>query len=98
MQLITRHTTHLLVNSTSLFTIDAERRDEGREHNHAHVGEQLGDFTNTTNVLGAFFLREAEILAESMSHIVAIQSIGGNAELNECLLESKRDGRFAGAR
>ena len=86
------------MHSARVLSVDAERRDERGENDHSHICEQFGNLANASNILGALLRREAEILAEAMSHIVAVESIRRNPKLNERFLEAKRDRRLAGAR
>lgn len=50
----------------------------------ALIGSYLRD---TSNVLVAVLLREAEILVQAESHIVAVQTVGGNTKVEEMLLQ-----------
>lgn len=53
---------------------------------------------NSADVLVSVLLREAEILVQAKSHIVAVEAVGRDAEMEEVLLERGRDGGLAGGR
>src|SRR3546814_6492079 len=56
-------------------TVGAVRRDKARQHDHTGVDKQLRNFTDTTNVLGAIFSREPEILVDAEANVVAVEAI-----------------------
>ena len=55
----------------------------------------LGD---SANVLVAVLLGETEVLVQAEADIVAVETVGGNAEVEEVLLERGRNGGFARGR
>ncbi|KAH9827097.1 V-type proton ATPase subunit C [Teratosphaeria destructans] len=50
------------------------------------------------DVLLAVFGREAQVFVQAEAHVVAVETVGGQAEVEEVLLEGGRDGRLAGGR
>ena len=72
--------------------------DEGGEADDATIGEELGHFRDTTDVLLAVLRREAQVLVESMSDVVAIETVRGNSLRHEVLLQSEADRRLSGSR
>src|SRR3546814_14750485 len=61
--------------SYDFVTVGAVRRDKARQHDHTGVDKQLRNFTDTTNVLGAIFSREPEILVDAEANVVAVEAI-----------------------
>lgn len=59
------------------------------------TGTDLGD---TADVLVAILLGEAKVLVQAEAHIVAIEAVGGDTEVEEVLLEGGGDGGFARGR
>ena len=55
----------------------------------------LGD---ATNVLVAVLLGESEILVQAEADVVAVESVGGQANVKQVLLKSRGDGRLARSR
>lgn len=70
-------------------------RDEGGQGNGAGVGEQLGDLGDAANVLVAVLFAEAQVLVEAEADVVAVEAVGGQAEVQQVLLEGGGDGRLA---
>src|SRR5215475_5783640 len=54
-------------------TFGTEGRNEATEHDEACLGHELGDFAHPPYVLDAISLGKAEILAEPLADIVAIE-------------------------
>jgi hypothetical protein len=48
------------------------------------------------DVLIAVFLCEAQVLVQSKANIVAVETVGREAEVQKVLLKSSRDGRLSG--
>lgn len=49
-----------------------------------------------TNVLISALLVKAKVLVESESYVVAVKTVGGEAEMKEVLFERGRNGGFSG--
>ena len=52
----------------------------------------LGD---PADVLIAVLLREAQVLVQAEAHVVAVEAVGGHAQVQQVLLERRRDRRLA---
>lgn len=65
------------------------------EGNGAAVGKQLGDLGDAANVFVAVLFGEAQVLVQAEADIVAVEAVGGEAEVEEVLLEGGGDGGFA---
>lgn len=88
-----------LVNLAHTLTIDGVRADERAQADYAGVGEELGNLADTTNVLGAFFAREAQVRVEAVTNVVAVKRIGDTVTLaSQVLFESERERGLARAR
>jgi hypothetical protein len=61
---------------------------------------QLGRpyLSNTPDVLVPVLLAEPKVLVQSKAHIVAIETVGGEAQVQQVLLERSCDGRLSGRR
>lgn len=66
--------------------------DEGGDCDGGGVGEELCDLADAADVLVAVALGEAEVLVEAEADVVAVEAVGGEAEVQEVLLESGGDG------
>lgn len=75
--------------------VGAVGRDEGGDGNGGRVGKELGDLANAADVLVAVGLGEAQILVEAEAHVVAVEAVGGEAQVQEVLLEGGGDGGLA---
>ncbi|GMS86182.1 hypothetical protein PENTCL1PPCAC_8357, partial [Pristionchus entomophagus] len=64
----------------------------GSESDHSRISEQFSDLANSSDVLQSVLDGESEVLAKSMSNVVAVQSVAGNAHLSECLFKSEGNG------
>jgi len=53
--------------------VGSQRRDEGRQHDHAGASEQAGSFAGTAQVLAAVFGREAKAGAQALAQAVAVE-------------------------
>lgn len=51
--------------------------------------------SNSSNVLLTVFGRETEVLVQTESHIVAVESVCRKTKFEEVLLKGSRNGRFA---
>src|SRR5262249_384448 len=81
-----------------LVAIGALRGDEGRHIDHAGMCEELGNLADAPDVLIAVRGREAQVLVQAMTHIVAIQHVGVHAALPQRLFERYGERRFARSR
>lgn len=50
---------------------------------------------DAANVLVAVLLGEAQILVQAEAHVVAVETVGGDAQVEEVLLEGGRNGGLA---
>jgi len=55
--------------------------DEGGQHNHTRLHEQLGHFADAADVFLAVCGRETEVAAQAVAHVVAIQHEGATTLL-----------------
>lgn len=62
---------------------------------HSFIQTYLAD---APDVLGAVLVGEAEVLVEAEAHVVAVEAVGGQAEVQEVLLERRRHRRLARGR
>lgn len=76
--------------------VGAEGRDEGGEGDGGGVGEELGDLADAPDVLVAVPLAEAQVLVQPEPHVVAVEAVGREAEVQKVLLQRGGDGGFAG--
>ncbi len=75
----------------------AEGGDEGGQYHGAALQEQFGEFTDTADVLFAIVIGKAEVGAEPVAHVIAIQHEGAGAEVIESILQGVGQGGFARA-
>lgn len=75
--------------------VGAVRRDEGGDGDGGRVGEQLGHLADAADVLVAVLFREAQVLVEPEAHVVAVEAVGRQAQVQEMLLQGRGDGGFA---
>lgn len=73
-------------------------RDEGGDGDGGRVGEELGDFGDAADVLVAVLLGEAEVLVEAEADVVAVETVGGDAKVQQVLLEGRGHGGLARGR
>ena len=74
------------------------RTDEARQTDDSAVGEQFRHLGDTTNVLFAVLKSEAEVLVETVTNVVTVETVRRNALTDEVLLEGKGDRRLTGTR
>jgi hypothetical protein len=55
--------------------MSSEGRNEGADANGAGIGEKLGHFRHPSDVLVAVGRREAEVAAEALADIVAVEAV-----------------------
>ena len=72
-------------------------RDERAQHDEPALGHQLRDFAGAADVLDAVGFGEAEIAAQAMADIIAIEQHGVVPGRVQPLLDNIGDRRFAGA-
>lgn len=75
-----------------------EGRDKAAEADLATVGEELGDLGDSANVLPSVLRGEAEVVVEAGADVVAVEAVGGDAQIDEKSLELKSDRGLAGTR
>ena len=78
--------------------VGSEWGDERRQHHHPPIDEQLGHLANAADVLGAVGVGEAQVLAEAMAHVVAIEHVAGEALFKQGRINRVGQGALAGAR
>ena len=76
----------------------AERRDERHQHDQAGIHHQPRDLGDAADVLDAVGFGEAQVLVETVPHVVAIEQIRVPAQRVQLLLDDVGDRRLAGAR
>ena len=79
-------------------TVGPIRGHERAEHDHAGVDEELGDLANAPNVLAAVLGREAEVAAQTVADVVAVQAVGRGAAQVERALEAASERALGRAR
>lgn len=79
-------------------TVGLVWRDERRDGDGRGRGEEERDFRDTANVLFAVFGGESEVLVQTETDVVAIETVGRLVEREKVLLESGSDGRLARGR
>lgn len=88
-----------------------EGRDEGGDGNGGRVGEEFGNLSDgqrpgghrverwylgdAADVLVSIGVGESQVLVQAEAHIVAVQPVGGEAEVQQMLFERSCDGRLA---
>ena len=75
-----------------------EGRDEGGEADDAAIREQLGHFGDSSDVLLAVLRREAQVLVEAVSDVVAIKTVRRDALRHQVLLQREADRRLSRSR
>ena len=58
-------------------------RDEGAEADDPAVGEEFGNFGDAPDVLHALIGRQAKVLDETLTNVVAVEALGGNVAQDE---------------
>ena len=87
------------VNLSSEVSVLGVWGDEGDEADLTGEGEELGDLSDTADVLGSVLSREAEVLVESLSDDIAIEDEALSVVTNEdidLLLEGLGEGGLTG--
>src|SRR5262249_48310122 len=85
-------------NSPAVNSSRAMRRSErNRQMNQPRIHHEPRDLRDTADVLDAVLGSEAQVLVESVAHVVAIEEIGVAAGGREALLDAVGNGGFAGA-
>ena len=72
--------------------------DEGGDGDDAGLGEQGGDLADAADVLVTIFGGEAEVLAQPVANVVAVEDEGGVALADEAALDGIGERGFTGAR
>ena len=78
--------------------VGLEGRHEGGEHHHAGIEEQLRHLADATDVLLAVCIREAQVGAEAVADVVAIQHVAGEALLEQGGIDGIGQGALARSR
>lgn len=66
--------------------VGAEGGDEGGDGDLGAVGEQLGDLADAADVLLAVGVAEAEVLVQPEAHVVAVEAVRGDVQVQQVLL------------
>lgn len=86
-----------LVQLTGTVTVLLVGGDEGGDGDGVGVGEQLGDLTDAADVLVAVGLAEAQVLVQTETDVVTVQTVGVDAAVtDELVLELDGNGGLAG--
>jgi hypothetical protein len=75
----------------------AEGGHKRRQHHHAGIEKQLGHFADAADVLLTVGIGEAQVGAEAMAHVVAIEHITGQPLLKQGRIDGIGQGALAGA-
>lgn len=81
-----------------LVAVGAEGGDERREHDHARIEKQLGHFSDPPDVLFPVVIREAQVFAEAVADVVAVENIAAEAAAEQLCIHRIGQGAFAAAR
>lgn len=73
-----------------------KRRERSAEGGPEGKKKMKTYFGNTANVFIAVLFGEAQVLVEAEAHVVAVQAVGRDAQVQQVLLEGRGDGRLAG--
>ena len=79
------------------WTYLAEGGDEGDKADDSGIGEELGDLSDSADVLLSVGKGESEILVESVSDVVTVEDVCGDTLGDKVLLELHGDGGFTGS-
>lgn len=71
------------------------RANEGSDGDGGRVGKELGDLCDAANVLVAVLFGKAQVLVQAEADIVAVEAVGGEAQVQKVLLEGGGDGGFS---
>ena len=77
--------------------VGTEGRDEGCEHNYARIEKELRHLSDAADVFLPVRIGEAQVLAEAVADVVAIQHIGGQAPREQGCVHGIGQGAFARA-
>ena len=66
----------MLDHAAHAFAVSAKGRDERGQHDHARFHEEFGHFADAADVLHTVFAREAQVAAQSVTDVVAVQHEG----------------------
>ena len=77
--------------------VGAERGHEGGEHHHAGIEEELGHLADAADVLLPVGIGKAQVGAEAVAHVVAIEHIAGQPLLKQGRVHRIGEGALAGA-
>src|ERR1035438_6659214 len=69
------------------FAVLAVRGDEGGNADHPRVGKELGHLADAPDVLATVLRREAQVVAQAVAHVVAVEHIGQLAALEQLALQ-----------
>lgn len=83
------------VDVTGDLAVSLEGGDEGSEGDGRRVGKELGNFADAADVLNAVLVAEAQVLVQAETDIVAIETVGSQAQVQEVLLQGGSNGRLA---
>src|SRR5690554_3038240 len=77
--------------------VAGEGADEGAENDQAGIGEQLAHLANAADIFYPVVVGEAQILAQAMAHVVAVQQEGVITPIMQGNVHGVGDGGFATA-
>ena len=80
-----------------LVPVCTEGRHKGGQHDHARIQEQLGHLTDAADILLTVGIGEAQVFAEAVADVVAIQHIGGESPLEQGCIDGIGQGALARA-
>ncbi len=85
----------VLVDFSDLVAVGLVRGDEAGDGDEACVGEEFGDFADSSDVFYSVVGGEGEVVVEAVADVVAVESVGEVAGLYECVFEGDGDGGFS---
>lgn len=88
----------LVVQLPGCITVGNVWADKGRNCNLRRVGKELRHLGNAANVLCPGLGAKSEILVQTEADVVAVETIGGNLERYQVLLQSRGKSRLSGCR
>ena len=81
-----------------LVAVGLERRHKRREHHDARIEEQLAHFANAADVFFPVGIGEAQVFAEAVADVVAVQHVAGQTPLKQGPIDGVGQGAFARTR
>ena len=78
-----------------LIAVSSEWGYKCSQNDHACIEEQLGYLPNATNVLLSVGIGKAQVLAEAVANVVAVQHVSGKSAFKQSSIDGIGQGAFA---